>query len=872
MRLWLYTLSSFVFGVFMYRAKGAQLFVILQFVSDVFISFISALASYIITLAAVGEGGAPAIESSKLMLGIFTAVLMQSFLFMAANGYLNIQGGAHRYLRTLSLNLPFFMLASLGAYIVSDGKGLRFIYFWIVTSFIVSSLMLFLKMSAESRLAAIIDRRAYSLSRVIIVGDNAESATKLAKEVALGASPSMMLIGYVSDSSLDLVGCERLGGFSDFESILDKHTPTHAVFATYQFDRKKIVTLVNLCDDRCIKVYFLPVIYGYFKSVRQIEQIGSIPLINAHANPLDDRLSAVVKRLFDVFGSLLLILVTAPLMLFVAICVYLSSPGPILFRQRRVGKMGKEFTMLKFRSMRVNSRADSAWSNSGDDRKTKFGAFIRRTSLDELPQLFNVLAGQMSLVGPRPEIPYLVDYFKDRIPLYMVKHYVKPGVTGLSQVRGLRGDTSVEKRINTDIEYIENWSLWLDLTILLYTPIRLLNKQERYVKPSHKDIENVTRGASSIGGVARAEQVPDTAHVRGRILYVASVVSHISSFHTKYIEALGREGYDVYTLARGEGADYNIPFTKSMFSAENRACRAEIKKIIRGGGFDAIVLNTSLAAFHTRLALSKKGRPRVVNIVHGYLFSPHVPLPRRLLLLCAERLVASRTDCIIVMNEEDRKAAIKYKLTRGRVIMCRGMGAMARPILTSPERLRLDTGAENKFVMAFVGELSGRKNQCFLIYAINEIKEKIPEAELWLIGDGPLENELRELARSVDLTGSVKFFGKRADACDFMRACDLYVSAAAVEGMPFNIIEAMGCGKTVLASAVKGHADIIEEGKSGFLFKYGDTREFVDKAVAIYKGKERLSLSDIYARYLDYSRERVFPETYRLIKEAIEND
>ena len=856
----------------MYRAKGAQLFVILQFVSDVFISFISALASYIITLAAVGEGGAPAIESSKLMLGIFTAVLMQSFLFMAANGYLNIQGGAHRYLRTLSLNLPFFMLATLGAYIVSDGGSMRFIYFWIIASFIVSSAMLVLKMAVTSKLMAAIDRYAYSLSRVIIVGDNKESAGKLAKEIARSASSSMMLIGCVSKNPLDVIGCERLGNPSDLENILDKHRPTHVVFAPDSFDRKEIIGLVNLCTDRCVKVYFLPVIYDYFRSVRQIEQIGSIPLINAHANPIDDRLSAAVKRLFDLFGSLLLIFVTLPLMLFVAVGVYLSSPGPILFRQKRVGKMGKEFTMLKFRSMRVNSKSDSAWSNSGDDRKTKFGAFIRRTSLDELPQLFNVLAGQMSLVGPRPEIPYLVDYFKDRIPLYMVKHYVKPGVTGLSQVRGLRGDTSVEKRINTDIEYIENWSLWLDLTILLYTPIRLLNKQERYVKPSHKDIENVTRRAVFPTGDKGKEQELHRVRARKKILYVASTVSHINSFHTEYIEALGRDGYDVYTLARGDGADYNIPFDKSMLSAQNRACRAEIKKIIRGGGFDAIVLNTSLAAFHTRLALSKSDRPRVVNIVHGYLFSQDIPLFRRIILLCAERLVASRTDCIIVMNEEDRKAAIKYKLTRGRVIMCRGMGAKARPILTNPERIRLDTGTEKKFVMAFVGELSERKNQRFLIYAMNEIKEKIPEAELWLIGDGLLENELRELARSVDLTGSVKFFGRREDACDFMRACDLYVSAATVEGMPFNIIEAMGCGKTVLASAVKGHTDIIEEGKSGFLFKYGDTREFVDKAVAIYKGKDRLSVSDIYARYLDYSSERVFPETYRLIKEAIEND
>ena len=235
-----------------------------------------------------------------------------------------------------------------------------------------------------------------------------------------------------------------------------------------------------MCDDRCIKVYFLPVIYGFFKNAQQIEELGSLPLVNLHRTPLDNLANAMIKRTLDVIGSAVLIVLTAPVMLFAAAGVRLSSPGPILFKQTRVGKLGKGFRMLKFRSMRVNRDSNRAWTTGGDQRKTKFGTFLRRTAIDELPQLFNVLTGSMSLVGPRPEIPVFVEHFKNSIPLYMVKHYVKPGITGLAQIKGLRGDTSVEARIAEDIDYIENWSLWLDILILLKTPFKAFNKNEKY--------------------------------------------------------------------------------------------------------------------------------------------------------------------------------------------------------------------------------------------------------------------------------------------------------------------------------------------------------------------------------------------------------
>jgi hypothetical protein len=151
--------------------------------------------------------------------------------------------------------------------------------------------------------------------------------------------------------------------------------------------------------------------------------------------------------------------------------------------------MGKPFIMLKFRSMRPNP--GDGWTTNNDPRKTRFGTFLRRTAIDELPQLFNVLSGSMSLVGPRPELPKFVEQFKKYIPLYMVKHYVKPGITGLAQIKGLRGDTSVEDRIHEDIFYIEQWSIWLDLYILFKTPLKAFNKNEKYVPAQEEPVEVV---------------------------------------------------------------------------------------------------------------------------------------------------------------------------------------------------------------------------------------------------------------------------------------------------------------------------------------------------------------------------------------------
>ena len=206
--------------------------------------------------------------------------------------------------------------------------------------------------------------------------------------------------------------------------------------------------------------------------IRQDAQSAGLPLINIRRVKLDDTAADLAKRVMDVVGSALLIVLTSPVMLLAAVGTRLSSPGPVIFRQERIGRDRKPFYMLKFRSMRVNDEQDSAWSTKQDDRRTKFGSFIRKCSLDELPQLWNVLRGDMSLVGPRPEIPRFVDQFKNEVPLYMVRHQVRPGITGWAQINGFRGDTPIKARVERDIFYIENWDFWFDMRILLATVFR----------------------------------------------------------------------------------------------------------------------------------------------------------------------------------------------------------------------------------------------------------------------------------------------------------------------------------------------------------------------------------------------------------------
>lgn len=450
---------------------------------DILINLISMLMAYFFAIMAFDNVVIP-LTNPRPMAFVVSVPFASYFIYHVMNLYAPSRYRTrHRFLpRIINANFILYGMVEIIIALATEDISRRFFAVWVLFGAIISTAAIAFKCRMIKTFLAAFRRKQYNLRRIILVGDNSASAAEYVKQVTENNSMyGAMVIGYVGDKITEDIGVDKLGPFTKLAEILDKYKPSDVVFAIDAYDKRHLIRLVNMCDDRCIKVYFLPVIYGFFKNPRQIEQVGNIPMINAHSTPLDNLANAAIKRAIDILGSLFLIILTSPLMLFAAIGIKLTSPGPVIFRQIRIGKMGKRFKMMKFRSMRVENNSTKEWTTDTDGRKTRFGNFLRKTSIDELPQLFNVLSGSMSLVGPRPEIPVFVDYFKDIIPLYMVKHYVKPGMTGYAQVKGLRGDTSVEERIHEDISYIENWSIWLDIGILLKTPLKAINRNERYV-------------------------------------------------------------------------------------------------------------------------------------------------------------------------------------------------------------------------------------------------------------------------------------------------------------------------------------------------------------------------------------------------------
>jgi len=262
-----------------------------------------------------------------------------------------------------------------------------------------------------------------------------------------------------------------LGRIDELEDFLSTHLVDEVILALPLDAHDKYSHIINVCEKAGVRTLIIPDFFDYLPARPHFDNFAGMPMINVRDIPLDIAVNRLMKRTFDILFSLTAIILTSPVMLVVAVGVRLTSSGPVIFKQERVGLNRRNFMMFKFRSMKVipEGTMDTGWSTKNDPRRTAFGTFIRRTSLDELPQFFNVLLGHMSVVGPRPERPYYVNQFRDEIPKYMIKHHVRPGITGLAQSKGLRGDTSIEDRIEQDIFYIENWSLLFDIKIIWET-------------------------------------------------------------------------------------------------------------------------------------------------------------------------------------------------------------------------------------------------------------------------------------------------------------------------------------------------------------------------------------------------------------------
>ena len=318
-----------------------------------------------------------------------------------------------------------------------------------------------------------IRRKGYNLKHILLVGYSRAAEEYIDR---LSDNPQW---GYVACGILDnhipagtlYKGVKVLGRLGNLEVILPENKLDEIAISLPLKDYEHLENIVATCEKYGVHTKFIPDYNSLIPSKPYTEDLMGLPVINIRYVPLTNTGNIIIKRIMDVAGSLLGILITSPIMLAAVILIKLTSPGPVIFKQERVGLHNKPFDMYKFRTMERQPPGEEkkAWTVRNDPRVTPVGRFLRRTSLDELPQLFNILRGNMSLVGPRPERPHFVEKFKEEIPRYMVKHQVRPGLTGWAQVNGLRGDTSIRKRIEYDIYYIENWTIWFDLKIILMT-------------------------------------------------------------------------------------------------------------------------------------------------------------------------------------------------------------------------------------------------------------------------------------------------------------------------------------------------------------------------------------------------------------------
>lgn len=374
-------------------------------------------------------------------------------------------------LATVGLYALFFMSLITLTDVVHLPPRFYFTYYgMLIAAHVVWSL-------ASRRIIKNYRRRGYNYKRVVIIGTNA-TARRLYDQMLSDPGFGYKIMGFFDrEWRPDFVG--RYCGTLDSLDAFVKTNAIDQIYYTMPGHAEILTKVVKVADDNVVDFFYVPQISQYISRSFQMDTIGAVPVLSIRRNPLKKTINRLVKRGFDIlFSSLFLCfypLIYPP----IAIAIKISSPGPIYFKQKRTGYRGTDFWCLKFRTMRVNVDADKAQATRDDPRKTRLGDFLRRTSLDELPQFINVLKGEMSVVGPRPHMVKHTEEYSKIVDQYMVRHLVKPGITGWAQVNGYRGITDevwkMEKRVQYDVWYIENWSFLLDLKIIVRTIINAIH-------------------------------------------------------------------------------------------------------------------------------------------------------------------------------------------------------------------------------------------------------------------------------------------------------------------------------------------------------------------------------------------------------------
>ena len=379
-----------------------------------------------------------------------------------------------------TIGVAFFLMA-ITAFKLGDGNFSRILIglFYIIN--VVITLLFRIVLRTTLRYFR---KKGYNLKHILLVGYSRAAEEYINR---INANPQW---GYVVRGILDnhvptgtqYKGVKVIGTIENLEIVLPlSHLDEIAVTLALS-DYDILEQIVSLCEKSGVHTKFIPDYNSLIPNKPYTEDLNGLPVINIRYVPLTNTINKMAKRLVDIVGSACGLILLSPLLLLLAILVKTTSKGPIIFKQERVGLQNKKFYMYKFRSMKVQTEAEErkGWTVKNDPRVTKIGAFMRKTSLDELPQLWNILVGDMSIVGPRPERPQFVEKFKEEIPRYMIKHQVRPGLTGWAQVNGYRGDTSIRRRIECDLYYIENWSMVLDIKIIFMTVFKGFVNENAY--------------------------------------------------------------------------------------------------------------------------------------------------------------------------------------------------------------------------------------------------------------------------------------------------------------------------------------------------------------------------------------------------------
>lgn len=453
--------------------KHREFYLNLIFIQDIFVISISWISSFYLRLYECIfplYTSPPRLKSYLLLLTVIIVlwrIIFKYFnLYTAKSAYSLL----NEFFDIVKASTAAIILLTTITYFLRQYEFSRiiFLYFWVI-----SIIALCVSRTVTRKLILSYRKKSGNQRRVLIVG-----VGELAKDVITGIERhqdlGLNIVGFLENdikkSDIIVERSRVIGGYSEIKDVVKSRNVELVIIALALDELTEVKNILKRIEGEMVDIKLVPDFSQFITLKGETEELDGLTFINVQASPLYGW-NIINKRMFDIAIALFAVLLSWPLLLLIAIVIKLTSSGPVIYRQERVGLDGKAFDMYKFRSMKVGSENESGpvWATKNDPRRTFVGTILRNTSLDELPQLFNVLKGEMSLVGPRPERTVFIEDFKEKLPRYMLRHKVKAGMTGWAQANGWRGDTSIEKRIEHDLYYIENWSIGLDIRIIFLT-------------------------------------------------------------------------------------------------------------------------------------------------------------------------------------------------------------------------------------------------------------------------------------------------------------------------------------------------------------------------------------------------------------------